>query len=162
MTPTDSTVDLAGAVLSEQFQLQIPSLLEWIAPAVEHLKDRAVCCGVCDEKRGVKLSLVLHEALTNSVVHGNLGISSQLKEENDDAFARALAERGGDPAYNSRIVNIEVDYDGDRCRWSLTDQGNGFDVERSPAQRRTAGGGVFTAKRPRRNAHAGVHGRGGF
>jgi anti-sigma regulatory factor (Ser/Thr protein kinase) len=130
MTATDSDVDLAGAVLGEQVQMQILSLLEWIAPTVEHLKDRAVRCGVCDEKRGHKLSLVLHEALTNSVVHGNLGVSSRLKEEGDDAFARALAERGGDPAFNSRIVDIDVDYDGDRCRWTLTDQGEGFDVER--------------------------------
>jgi anti-sigma regulatory factor (Ser/Thr protein kinase) len=129
MTTTDSNVDLAGAVLGEQVQMQIPSLLEWITPTVEHLKERAVRYGVCDEKRGLKLSLVLHEALTNSVVHGNLGVSSRLKEEGDDAFARALAERGGDPAFNSRIVDINVDYDGDRCRWTLTDQGEGFDVD---------------------------------
>ncbi len=128
MTANDPAVDLAGALLAEQLQMQIPSLLEWIAPTVERLRERALQCGLCDERRGLKASLALHEALTNAVVHGNLGVSSRLKEQGDDAFARALAERGGDPAFNSRAVAVGVDFDGDRCQWALTDQGAGFDV----------------------------------
>ena len=130
MTNDDPTVDLASAVLAEHVLMQIPSLLEWIGPTVERLKNRAVQCGVCDERRAVKLSLALHEALTNAVVHGNLGVPSRLKEQGDDAFVRALAERGSDPTYSERIVAIGVDFDGDRCQWVLTNQGDGFDVER--------------------------------
>ncbi len=121
--------NLSAALLGEQFRLQIPSALQLIEPTVEFLKDRALRSGVCEETRAQKLELALHEALTNSVVHGNLELSSNLKEEDNDAFARALAERGADPAYNSRTVTIGVDYDGDRCRWSLTDEGRGFDVD---------------------------------
>jgi anti-sigma regulatory factor (Ser/Thr protein kinase) len=77
-----------------------------------------------------KLRLALHEALINAVVHGNLQISSELKEREDDAFAKALAERTADPTYAGRQVLIEVDYDGDSCRWSFTDEGNGFDYPR--------------------------------
>jgi anti-sigma regulatory factor (Ser/Thr protein kinase) len=124
----DPTVDLASAVLGEHLQMQIPSRIEWLAPCVDHLTRRAVLCGVCDEARAVKLALVLHEALTNSVVHGNLGVASSLKEQDDDAFARALADRGADPAYSNRTVTIDVDYDGSRCQWALTDEGDGFDL----------------------------------
>lgn len=128
MNPNDANVDLAGAVLAEQTRMEIPSLLEWISPTVERLRERAVQCGACDERRSMKLSVALHEALTNAVVHGNLGVPSRLKEQDDDAFARALAERGGDPAYSARMVSVGVDFDGDRCQWALTDQGDGFDV----------------------------------
>jgi anti-sigma regulatory factor (Ser/Thr protein kinase) len=121
--------NLPGALLGEQFRLQIPSALHLIEPTVEFLRDRAVRSGVCEETRAQKLELSLHEALTNSVVHGNLEVQSTLKEEDNDSFARALAERGADPVYNSRTVTIGVDYDGERCQWSLTDEGPGFDVD---------------------------------
>jgi anti-sigma regulatory factor (Ser/Thr protein kinase) len=127
--PTSAAFDLSTALIEEQFRLELPSALEWIGPTVGFLKERAVRIGVCDEERGLKLELALHEALTNSVIHGNLEVSSQLKERGDDSFALALAERGGDPAYNSRTVSIGVEYDGGRCRWTLTDEGPGFDVE---------------------------------
>jgi anti-sigma regulatory factor (Ser/Thr protein kinase) len=120
---------LPAALLGEQFRLQIPSALHLIEPTVGFLRDRAVRSGVCEETRAPKLELALHEALTNSVVHGNLEVSSSLKEADNDAFAQALAERGGDPAYHSRSVTIGVDYDGERCRWSLTDEGRGFDID---------------------------------
>ncbi len=64
------------------------------------------------------------------MVHGNLGVSSELKEREDDAFAQALALHAADPERSSRPVDIAVDYDGTSCSWSITDQGPGFDVAR--------------------------------
>lgn len=121
---------LSSAVAAEQTYLQIPSQPEWIAPTVEYLKDKAVLCGVCHQTRANKLMLALHEALTNSVIHGNLELSSDLKENSDNAFAEALAQRAADPQYGTRSVDVHVSYDGERCHWVLTDQGKGFDVER--------------------------------
>src|SRR5260370_23077548 len=110
MSDADQVVDLSSAVHGERLQLQIPTRLEWIAPTVEHLANRAVQSGACDEKRATKLSLALHEALTNSVVHGNLGVASSLQGEDDEAFMRALADRSGDPAYCNRTVALRVDF----------------------------------------------------
>src|SRR6516164_1890187 len=105
--------DVAGAVLAERCRLRIPSRPEWIAPAVEHLQERAARCGACQPSRAGKLMLALHEALTNAVVHGNLEVSSELKEHGG-AFAAALAERAADPHFAGRGITIEVDYDGAR------------------------------------------------
>jgi anti-sigma regulatory factor (Ser/Thr protein kinase) len=134
MTTTLQAPSLPATVAAEQSFLQIPSQPEWIAPTVEYLKEKAVLCGACDGVRGRKLTLALHEALTNSVVHGNLELSSDLKERSDSAFAEALAERSADPHYGMRPVEIHVDYDGDCCRWMFTDQGKGFDVQRALAR----------------------------
>jgi anti-sigma regulatory factor (Ser/Thr protein kinase) len=128
------TPSLPMAVAAEQTSLQIPSQPEWIAPAVEYLKDKALLCGACHESQAHKLTLVLHEALTNSVIHGNLELSSELKERGDNAFTEALAQRAADPRYAERTVTVRVDYNGERCRWTITDQGKGFDVERALTQ----------------------------
>jgi anti-sigma regulatory factor (Ser/Thr protein kinase) len=135
--------NLTAAIATDRFQLRLPSRLEWIQPAVEYLCQRAVLCSACDETRSAKLMLALHEALTNSVVHGNLELSSDLKEQDDDAFAAELAARAADPLYASRWVDVEVIYDGRNCRWTITDEGKGFDVERV-LQREPGGDGKTT------------------
>lgn len=122
------TPDLSAAIVAERLRLRIPSRPEWIAPTVEFLKQWAGLCGACQPARDGKLMLALHEALSNAVIHGNLELSSELKEHGD-AFARALAERSADSHYSARVVSIEVDYDGERCEWTISDEGQGFDAE---------------------------------
>jgi anti-sigma regulatory factor (Ser/Thr protein kinase) len=122
--------DLPGFVVSEQMQLCLPSRPDWIEAAAEYLRQRAVLSGACEESRSGKLLIALHEAISNAIVHGNLELSSELKEHGDTSFAEALAQRASDPDLAQRIVDIVVHYDGDRCRWIITDQGPGFDFER--------------------------------
>jgi anti-sigma regulatory factor (Ser/Thr protein kinase) len=129
MTEPLDAPHLPGAVRVEQTHLRLPSQPSWIEPAVDFLKTKALMCGACQESRTGKLLVALHEALNNAVVHGNLEISSELKERGDDAYARALAAQSTDPRFSRRTVDIVVDYDGQRCQWAITDQGAGFDVE---------------------------------
>jgi len=130
MSPLPTRPNLPAQVVAERFQLHLPSLPHWIEAGAEFLRQKAVLCGACGESRSGKLLVAMHEALANAVIHGNLEISSQLKEEGDDAFARALAQRSADAGFNERMVEIDVDYDGQRCQWTITDEGKGFDVEK--------------------------------
>src|SRR5438128_1714166 len=113
--------DLPAQVLTDQCHLTLPSLAHWIEPAVDFLCRRAVLCGACEEPRIAKLTVALHEALTNAVIHGNLGISSTLKEDGNQAFAEALAQRSADMSLALRLVDVQMHYDGERCRWVITD-----------------------------------------
>ncbi len=142
--------DLATAVAGERTRLRIPSRPEWIEKTAEYLQTRALSCGACSPERSGRLLLALHEALTNSVIHGNLEISSELKESENGDFGRVLAERSADPVYADRPVDVVVDYNGERCTWTITDQGRGFDVERMLSRRPddddlplTSGRGIF-------------------
>jgi hypothetical protein len=121
---------LPAQVLSEYTHLVVPSLPHWIEPTVEHLRQRAIHCGVCQETRAGKLMVALLEGMSNAVIHGNLELGSELKEQGDDSFAQALAERASDPRLCGRVVDIRVAYDGETCHWVITDEGNGFDVAR--------------------------------
>jgi anti-sigma regulatory factor (Ser/Thr protein kinase) len=121
---------LPASIVSERFELQIPSRPEWIVPTVEYLEQKAVLSGACDESRQTTVGIALHEAVTNSVVHGNLEVPSALKEQGNDAFVATMAARAADPAFGNRLVSIEVHTDAEGCTWTLTDEGPGFDVER--------------------------------
>ena len=127
---TSSIPDLSSVVVSERTCMRVSSRPELIPPLIDLLKAKAQLCGACHEARAGKLTLALHEALTNAIVHGNLEVSSELKERDDNQFARVLAERASNPHYASRQVAIEVDHDANRCRWSITDEGQGFDFAR--------------------------------
>jgi anti-sigma regulatory factor (Ser/Thr protein kinase) len=129
MSTTPAAPEPAKMVLAEQTQLEIPSRLEWIEPTVEYLRHKALLCGACEEAQAGRIMLALHEALTNSLVHGNLEVSSKLKDQDNDAFARMLAERSVDPVYSNRSVRISVEFNGERCQWTLTDEGPGFNYE---------------------------------
>jgi anti-sigma regulatory factor (Ser/Thr protein kinase) len=119
---------LPTCVEAEQTHLRLPSQPDWIQATADYLRNKAILCGACLEDRGAKLHLALIEALSNSVLHGNLEISSDLKEQDHALFAEMVAARSADPHYASRLVDVLVDYDGERCQWSITDEGPGFDV----------------------------------
>lgn len=134
MSTTNDHPDLPGQVHAEQTHVIVPSRPHWIEPTAEFLRKKAVLAGTCQESRSNKLVVALHEALANAIIHGNLELESHLKERDDDSFAEALAHRAADPNLAERLVDILVDYDGDRCRWIITDQGKGFDVQRALAR----------------------------
>jgi hypothetical protein len=119
----------SSQIVAERTHLAIPSLPSWIEPTVEFLRQKAVMGGACQETRSGKLLVALHEAITNAMVHGNLEVGSELKEQGNSAFAQLLAQRASDPHLASRKVDIVVDFDGDACRWIITDEGRGFDVD---------------------------------
>jgi anti-sigma regulatory factor (Ser/Thr protein kinase) len=122
-----------GALVADTCRLAIPSRIDAIAPTVDFLTQRAIQVGVVTASRAPRVSMALHEALTNSIIHGNLELSSDLKEQGED-FARALAERCSDPFFADRTVTIQASWDGTTAHWSFTDQGPGFDVEQTLRQ----------------------------
>ena len=151
MEQMPSAPSLADAVVGEHYHLRIPSRPDWIEPTVDYLTSRAVQSGAVREGRAGRLMLALHEALTNAVVHGNLEVSSELRESDELAYAGVLASRAADPRYATRTVDVRASYDGVRASWAFTDEGPGFDVgavlrrleEHDPAEERPGGRGLL-------------------
>ncbi len=129
MSVTSHSVEQAfqDLVQADASMLSIPSRLEWVGRTAEFLKSRSTASGACTLEKADRLALALHEALTNAIVHGNLGVPSSLKEESPDAFARLLASKSADPVLADRRVGIRYCFDGKRCTIAITDQGAGFD-----------------------------------
>lgn len=120
---------LSSVLAADAAALSLPSRLEWVEKTIGFLRERLLACGAYAPDRVEGLALALHEALVNAIVHGNLGVSSDLKAEGDDTFARVLAERSADPALAQRRVMVEYRHLGDECIITITDEGDGFDHE---------------------------------
>jgi len=114
--------------------LRILSRTDWVEPVALFLKNEAIVSGVCDQGQADRLVVAMTEAITNAVVHGNYELGSELKQQGGDAFGKALAQRQADPQYFARVVDIRIDYQPDRCTWTITDEGRGFDVDKAVAR----------------------------
>ncbi len=77
-------------------------------------------------KKG-SMELALEEAITNAIIHGNLEISSKLKEEDFDLFEQAVSERMTAPPFGGRKVKISYGYNRQSAIFRIEDEGPGFD-----------------------------------
>jgi anti-sigma regulatory factor (Ser/Thr protein kinase) len=93
--------------------------------------------GWFDRLEGVHTSIALEEALLNAIIHGNLEVSSALRERDDDEYARVIDARRADPRYDRRHVRVLMEADLLRARWIIRDEGPGFDVGNLPDPRQS-------------------------
>jgi CheY-like chemotaxis protein/anti-sigma regulatory factor (Ser/Thr protein kinase) len=81
-----------------------------------------------DETGLVQVSIALQEAVTNAVLHGNLEVSSEHRQTDERIFDQLALDRRQLEPYRSRRVRILVQLDRDAARFSVSDDGPGFDA----------------------------------
>jgi len=74
----------------------------------------------------------LQEAISNALLHGNLGLGSWDRPEDILAVGMRIGERLADPAYADRRIIITARWNQAEINLTVTDEGGGFD----PAQAR--------------------------
>ena len=121
----DLTKKALKHVTSADETLTLPSDPKLIEPVSMYLGG---VVGACAE--GVKrksMELVLDEALTNAIIHGNLEVSSRLKETDFDAFNEVVDIRTRELPYSARKVNVRYSFDGEKITFVIKDEGPGFE-----------------------------------
>ncbi len=112
-------------VTSEQKKLTLNNDIDLVRPAAFYLTE-LVSTFNGSVKKG-SMELALEETITNAMVHGNLEIQSSLKEESFEKFDRQIKERSQVPPYSERKVRISYDYGDGKARFTISDEGSGFD-----------------------------------
>jgi DNA-binding NarL/FixJ family response regulator len=105
---------------------------EIVAPLIQHLQEELSAIGVCGPANRTRIGVALEEAILNAIYHGNLGVSSKLKEEGGNAFHDEVAKRRTMMPYASRKATITVAMDRDGASFIIRDEGDGFDVSSLP------------------------------
>ncbi len=97
-----------------------------------HLQEYAVRMGLCDSNGRIRLGVALEEALLNGLYHGNLELSSSLKQDGGGAFERLTAQRRRQAPYAGRRLHVHVRMDAAAAVFVVRDEGPGFDVSGVP------------------------------
>ena len=74
------------------------------------------------------IHLALHESIVNGLIHGNLQLSSNLRQSARDfiEYARILSERLNDPTYAQRSMSLWASWTDERLEIKIKDEGAGY------------------------------------
>jgi CheY-like chemotaxis protein len=98
----------------------VPFLVARLQDDLKHLQ-------LCNDGELVQVATALDEALVNAIVHGNLEVSSKLREiDHGKPYALLIDERSKQQPYNGRRVIVRVKIDRERAMFVIRDQGPGF------------------------------------
>lgn len=106
-----------------------PSL---VSALVDKLQKTIAQMCFCDETGRIRLAIALEEALLNSLYHGNLEISSEVREADARAFDALADERRHLAPYNQRTIHVKASICRSQATFVIRDQGRGFDVKSLP------------------------------
>jgi FixJ family two-component response regulator/anti-sigma regulatory factor (Ser/Thr protein kinase) len=115
LLPADSDL---GNVVSFQLSIHLPGI------------------GLCNQVTAENISLALREAINNAMFHGNLEVSSDIREkEGIKAYHQKIEERNQLEKYNKRRVKIQYELTPDYVEYIIEDEGPGFDYTALPDPR---------------------------
>lgn len=101
--------------------------LSMLPVLIGHLIDTAEEIGAVTAKNRMQLAVALEEALTNSIIHGNLEVSSELRDGDGVEYRELIEKRRGQPSYATRRLFVCGEFEQKFCRITITDEGPGFD-----------------------------------
>jgi anti-sigma regulatory factor (Ser/Thr protein kinase) len=115
-----------------------------VAPAVLRILRRRLPAVSFD---AAAIETVLHEAVANAAIHGNLGVSATAERSSNaiECLAAAIDTSLQRPALAGRIVTIEATRHDDQLVLTVSDEGSGFATDRvgAPDAARPHGRGIM-------------------
>jgi anti-sigma regulatory factor (Ser/Thr protein kinase) len=99
---------------------------------VGRLQEAADQLGLFDERTADRVALVLQEALLNGIHHGNLELSSKLRNGDETTYERLAERRRQRPRYRDRRVHVLARLSRREATYVIRDEGPGFDPGRLP------------------------------
>ena len=95
---------------------------------ISRLEQPLVELALFDEGERMQIAMALDEALINAMVHGNLEVSSELRQsEEGKAYVQMIAKRKLTQPYCNRNVHVRLDATQSSATYTVRDEGPGFD-----------------------------------
>ena len=106
--------------------------LELISSLVAEVRELTEERCLLDERDSLRLATAVDEALTNAYYHGNLEISSEVRERDAREYHDLALQRRQVAPYAERRIHVRLHLDRDQLSITIRDEGPGFDPESLP------------------------------
>ena len=120
------------SLIGQKLLFSFPTDRRLIGPAVNNLQDLGVRFGIFNDRERTRVGVALEEAFLNAIIHGNLEVSSKLRDADDGSYEKLIAVRMGQSPYRDRRVKVLAKFSQTEARFVIRDEGNGFDVSKLP------------------------------
>lgn len=126
------SADAAARLMSHadraEFEFSIPNDQSLALAAIEFIQNSTRQWACVSESDLTRLKIALDEALSNAMIHGNLEVASDLREDASGRYEELIALRRNQTPYCNRKIIISVKLEPHRLDCVIRDQGPGFDV----------------------------------
>ena len=123
-----TNAQLSACATFSEVQFNLPSDGSLAAPLVAQIKRMVERFNLRDGGGAMRVAMALDESLQNAILHGNLEVSSKLREGDDANAYYALAnERRQQRPYMDRRVYVRALVTREMAEITIRDEGPGFD-----------------------------------
>lgn len=123
---------LASRLIHSENSFVIENDLDLICAVTAHLREEALRLRLCSRAECLRLGVAIEEALLNAYYHGNLEISSALREHDHRAYHDLAARRVRESPYQERRIHVTARITPVQAIYSIRDEGLGFDPSKLP------------------------------
>ena len=121
--------NVAKNAIESNITLEVTNDESQIPDIISRLELPMVELDLFDEGERMQIAMALDEALLNARIHGNLEVSSELRQSDDGApYVNMIAKRKEEAPYNQRKVNIKLEASNEQITFTIRDEGPGFDA----------------------------------
>src|SRR5712691_5841401 len=97
-----------------------------------HLQQNFAAMRLCAESEGLRVGVALEEALLNAFYHGNLEVSSELREQEYQLYVDLAAKRTHEAPYKERRIFVMSSLSRSEAVFVIRDDGPGCDPSTLP------------------------------
>jgi CheY-like chemotaxis protein/anti-sigma regulatory factor (Ser/Thr protein kinase) len=115
-----------------EYSFALETQLDLVCAVAGYLREEALRLRLCERSECLRLGVAVEEALLNAYYHGNLEISSKLREEDHRQYHETAVARAGQSPYREREIHVGVKVTPTQAIYSIRDEGPGFDPSTLP------------------------------
>lgn len=147
---TRNQLQVLECLIETEFRFLLSNDPHRVQPLINHLQDHLMLMNLVDKAGLIRVGTALHEGLINAMEHGNLELTSELREsENPSDYRKLVDVRRHLQPYSDRHVLVVARFSRQEAAFVIRDDGRGFDPSkladpRDPANlQKCSGRGLF-------------------
>ena len=114
------------------FKFVLENELPLLAASVTYMQQTMREMGLFDEAGRLQIGIALEEVLLNAMFHGNLELSSSLREADKPTYHEVARVRAKESPYRERRIFVDASFSPSGAEFKIRDQGPGFDPKTLP------------------------------
>lgn len=124
----DAVAAILATLTADQFGMAMSTRTAFSLEAARLVCDALTSRAVLPPSLRPAVELALHEIVANAIIHGNLAMDQQFKDDPElfGQFCELLNERLNDTPAGQRWIQITANWTDDWIKVSVIDQGKGF------------------------------------
>lgn len=114
------------------FRFSLENELPLLAAAVTYMQQMMRAMGLFDESERLRIGVALEEVLLNAMFHGNLELSSTLREDDKPTYHQMARARAKESPYQERRIFFGASLSPNCAQFTIRDEGRGFNPNDLP------------------------------